>query len=87
MKKNKRCSLQFHKKKRETLYVISGCLKVTHGNRTKLKNQLLKRNQTIDIKPLTIHRMSAISDCIYLEASTNQLKDVVRLEDDYKRAK
>ena len=25
------------------------------------------------------------TDCFYLEASTPQLKDVVRIEDDYKR--
>ena len=37
------------------------------------------------LKPFTVHRMLAQSDCVYLEASTIQLKDVVRLEDDYKR--
>ena len=32
-----------------------------------------------------IHRMQAINDCVYLEASTPQIKDVVRLSDDYNR--
>ena len=30
--------------------------------------------------------MKAIKDSVYLEASTSQIRDVVRLQDDYKRA-
>ncbi len=85
MKKNKRCSLQFHKKKIETIFVISGSLYVFYGKLKKLKKKLLKKNQVITLKPYTIHRMLAKSDCFYLESSTTQLKDVVRLEDDYNR--
>ena len=29
--------------------------------------------------------MEAVTDSVYLEASTSQLKDVVRLQDDYNR--
>jgi hypothetical protein len=29
--------------------------------------------------------MKAMKDCVYLEASTPEIKDVVRIEDDYKR--
>jgi hypothetical protein len=29
--------------------------------------------------------MEAVSDCIYLEASTPEINDVIRLEDDYRR--
>ena len=31
MKKGKRCSLQLHRKKKETIYVLSGNLKITVG--------------------------------------------------------
>ena len=85
MKKNHRCSLQFHKKKIETIFVVSGSLQILYGKSKKFKKVLLKKNQVMTLKPFTIHRMSAKSDCFYLEASTTQLKDVVRLEDDYKR--
>ena len=40
MKKGKRCSLQYHRKKHETVYVISGKLKVTIGK--SLKNEIIK---------------------------------------------
>ena len=86
MLKGHRCSLQFHKKKHETIYVLKGALKVIFGkNKKELKEKILKKDATIIIEPGVIHRMEAVKDAIYLEASTPQLKDVVRLSDDYKR--
>ena len=85
MKKNHRCSLQYHEKKIETIFIVSGSLQVLYGKSKKFKKILLKKNQVMTLKPFTVHRMLAKSDCYYLEASTTQLKDVVRLEDDYKR--
>jgi quercetin dioxygenase-like cupin family protein len=86
MKKGHRCSLQFHKKKHETIYVLRGSLKIYFGkNKKRLKKKVLKKDGTIIIEPGTIHRMEAVNNAIYLEASTPQLKDVIRLSDDYKR--
>ena len=86
MKKDHRCSLQFHKKKIETIFVVSGSLKIFYGNnKNKLNYKTFKPQNTITINPKTIHRMQAVSDCIYLEASTPEITDVVRLSDDYKR--
>ena len=39
----------------------------------------------ITINPYTIHRMEGIEDSLYLESSTNELWDVIRLDDKYKR--
>ena len=86
MKKGHRCSLQFHKKKIETIFVVSGNLKIFYGkNKDKLNHKTFKPHKTITINPKTIHRMQAVSDCVYLEASTPEITDVVRLSDDYKR--
>ena len=86
MKKGHRCSLQFHKKKIETIFIVSGNLKIFYGsNKNKLNYKTFKSQNTITINPKTIHRMQALTDCIYLEASTPEIKDVVRLSDDYKR--
>tara|TARA_B100000963_G_C22471808_1_gene600506 strand:- start:408 stop:755 length:348 start_codon:yes stop_codon:yes gene_type:complete len=86
MKKGHRCSLQFHKKKHETIFVLSGKLKILYGKNTKkLKSILLGPNKSIILKPFIIHRMEGLKNTIYLEASTNHLKDVVRLSDDYGR--
>ena len=35
MKKGHRCSLQYHKKKHETIYVLSGTLKILIGSKKK----------------------------------------------------
>lgn len=86
MKKGHRCSLQFHKKKIETIFVVSGKLKIFYGkNKDKLNYKTFKPQKTITINPKIIHRMQAVSDCVYLEASTPEITDVVRLSDDYKR--
>ena len=86
MKKKHRCSLQFHKKKHETVIILEGKLKIYTGkNKNKLKSKIYRKHQSIIIPPKLIHRMEAITNCTYLEASTPQLKDVVRLSDDYNR--
>ena len=88
MNRGHRCSLQYHKKKHETIYVLPGILRVLIGNtKNKLKIKILKKNQSLIVKPYMIHRMEAVSNSVYLEASTSQLKDVVRLSDDYGRKK
>ena len=86
MKKKHRCSLQFHNFKKETIYVLKGKLNIITGkNKTKLKSKIYNKGQSVTINPKIIHRMEAITDCVYLEASTPQLADVVRIVDDYKR--
>lgn len=86
MKKGHRCSLQYHKKKIETIFIVSGKLKIFYGkNKDKLRHKIFKPLNTITINRKIIHRMQAMSDCVYLEASTSEINDVVRLSDDYKR--
>lgn len=82
-----RCSLQYHNIKKETIYVLSGVLKIAQGVRQdRLENKLFRAGDVITILPGVIHRMEGVEDAIYLEASTPEMDDVIRLEDDYKRA-
>lgn len=86
MKAGHRCSLQFHERKRETVYVLSGLLKVTIGEHPEsLIDQIHRAGDSLTLQPGTVHRMEAIEDALYLEASTPELQDVVRLSDDYGR--
>ncbi len=86
MHKGHRCSLQFHEKKKETVYVLFGTLKIYFGpNKESLKSKLFNPGDSITLSPGEVHRMEAIEDSIYLEASTPQLEDVVRINDDYER--
>jgi mannose-6-phosphate isomerase len=82
MKKGYQCSLQYHKKKTETIIVLKGILTIIRNGR----EYSLAPFETTTINPLIEHRMKAIEeDCLYLECSTIELDDVVRLEDSYGR--
>lgn len=86
MKKGHSCSIQFHELKTETIVVLSGKLNIYIGdniNNLSVKEYLF--GETITIKPFVIHRMEAVEDSIYIESSTNELWDVVRLKDNYNR--
>ncbi len=81
-----KCSLQYHQEKHETFYVVSGKLKFTYGSDlSNLQSIELSPGVSFVIPPGLIHRMEGIEDSIYLEASTSQLDDVIRLEDSYGR--
>ena len=86
MRAGHRCSLQYHNFKKETIYVLSGVLKITQGyTQNLLEEKLYYPGDFITIPPRLIHRMEGIEDSIYLEASTPEMDDVVRLVDDYQR--
>lgn len=86
MKQGECCSMQYHELKKETIYVVNGELKVYIGkNIDKLEEKILKPNDFITIEPFTIHRMEGNTDCTYIECSTSELWDVIRLQDKYKR--
>ncbi len=84
--KGQSLSYQYHEKKDETIYLHSGELLLEieeiGGQR---EEQVMKTGSAIRITPYTKHRMTAISDCDILEASTPEVEDVVRLEDKYGR--
>jgi len=88
VKKGHRLSLQYHEKKDETMYIYQGKILLdiegTDGN---MVSREVQPGNSIIIPPRTKHRLKAIEDTIFLEVSTPELEDVVRLEDDYGRAK
>lgn len=88
MKAGHACSIQYHELKKETFYVLSGLMNFQVGDSLKaLDGYVVSSGFSYTIIPGKIHRMSAIEDCWYLEASTPELDDVVRLQDEYGRVK
>ena len=89
MTKGNACSIQYHELKTETITVLYGILRIYIGEIGEPIDQLSYKDysmgQTITIKPYTVHRMEAIEDSLYIECSTNELWDVVRLKDNYNR--
>lgn len=77
-----RLSKQYHKVKHETLYLLEGEAIIFINDEPEEK---LFEGDIITIIPETIHRLEAVTDCIFIEFSTPELDDVVRLEDDYGR--
>ena len=77
----KKISLQYHNVKLETMYFLEGTGKKTI-NKTESS---IKQGDYITIGPKIIHRICANTKLIFLETSTPELDDVVRLEDDYDR--
>jgi len=83
--KGESLSLQYHEIKEETLFVVSGELKLTvewDGDRREVP---LRAGEAFHIPPRLIHRMEAVVDTDVAEVSTPELDDVVRLEDRYGR--
>jgi mannose-6-phosphate isomerase len=78
-------SLQYHNVKDETIHLQSGQLKLVVDEGQGFIDKLMQLGESYHIKPLTKHRMVAITDCDILEVSTPELDDVVRLEDKYGR--
>lgn len=82
MKKGHRCSLQYHHKKIETVMILKGKLELFYRGRMRH----MRPFDAVNIRPGEKHRMEALNgDCMYLECSTPELDDVVRLEDLYGR--
>ena len=79
-------SLQYHREKDETLYVLSGYLRLEVGPSPEdLEIVELRVGDALRLRPGTVHRMEAIEDSDVLEASTPHLEDLVRLDDRYGR--
>lgn len=79
-------SLQYHKEKDESIYVLRGRLQleVRQGNIVSIA--VLKAGTAYDIPAGTIHRFQAPFGQVELvEVSAGLLNDVVRLEDRYGR--
>jgi len=78
-------SLQYHEVKEETLYLLSGELKLTVEAGGDRRDLIMRPGDAFHVPPRLIHRMEAIADSDVAEVSTTELDDVVRLEDRYGR--
>jgi mannose-6-phosphate isomerase-like protein (cupin superfamily) len=74
-------SLQYHKVKHESMYVIAGQAELVINGEVKR----MGLGDATEIPPLTQHRLTALTDLEVVEVSTPELDDVVRLEDRYGR--
>jgi mannose-6-phosphate isomerase len=96
VKQGRRLSLQYHERKTETLYLLSGKVLLTFrpiasGETpsaslvTAADQRVWLPGQALHVPVRTIHRFEALEDSVLLEVSTPDLTDVVRLQDDFSR--
>jgi mannose-6-phosphate isomerase-like protein (cupin superfamily) len=81
-------SLQFHREKDESWYVLDGRAEIELGEagQAVLQTEIVGPGAAFRFRPGTVHRVRALEDTTILEVSTAQLDDIVRLEDEYGRA-
>tara|TARA_B100000902_G_C27190747_1_gene853801 strand:+ start:486 stop:914 length:429 start_codon:yes stop_codon:yes gene_type:complete len=84
IKKGKKGGLQYHRKKNECGYVLSGKLLVRYENeKGKLINKICKAGDSFHFAPGLIHQEEALTNCSIIEASTPHFNDRVRVESKY----
>jgi mannose-6-phosphate isomerase len=79
-------SLQYHERKDETVYVLSGEVYLSLEVDGEMRERKLGPGEALRIPPGARHRMRAEVVCELVEVSSPELADVVRLEDAYGRA-
>lgn len=82
-----RLSLQYHERKCETMYCLYGYGKLFISANGFDREMDMLPGRYVTIRPEEVHRLEAgeSSPIIVIEASSPELDDVVRLEDDYNR--
>lgn len=74
-------SLQFHRRKLESMYFVSGSVTLLLGG----KAVSIRPGLAVTISPGTVHLLVADSDVEVWEVSTPEVDDVVRVADEYGR--
>jgi mannose-6-phosphate isomerase len=83
----KRLSVQYHERKDETSYLLSGSLLLSKGpDAESMTTGELVAGAAWRNEPGQVHTIEALEDSVVVEVSTPELDDVVRVSDDYGRA-
>ncbi len=78
-------SLQYHNKKDESIYVLSGEIVLRLQRDDTVIERRVAQGEAFHIQPKVIHQFEAVAATDLLEASTPEIDDVVRLKDRYGR--
>ena len=84
IKKGKSGGLQYHNKKNECGYILSGklLLRFDNGDGT-LQEKILYPGDSFHFPPKSVHQEEAITKCTIVEASSPHFNDRVRVEELY----
>lgn len=73
--------LQYHEAKDETFYLFSGeaLVEFRHAN-GELYTRKMHAGESYHVPPGSVHRVEAVTDCVFFEASTPHFDDRVAVE-------
>ena len=81
MKAGFKGGLQYHRKKDECGYLLSGKLLIRYDDGSgSLNNKILKAGDCFHLPPGFVHQEEALTDCEIIEISTPHFNDRVRVE-------
>ena len=84
IKKGKKGGIQYHHKKNECGYILSGKLLVRYDRGNKiLSKKILKAGDVFQFPPGAVHQEEALTNCKILEASSPHFNDRVRVDESY----
>ena len=87
LKQGARSSLQSHERKLETILVLDGELELEVWDaEDRCLRETYRAGEAYTIEPGTRHRVTALTDVRVIEASSPELDDVIRHQDDFGRA-
>lgn len=78
-------SLQYHERKDESIYVLSGEIVLRLEQGETLIERRIGQGEAFHIPPKLVHQFEAVVTSDLMEASTPELDDVIRLKDRYGR--
>ena len=82
LKAGNKGGLQYHRKKNECGYLLSGELIIRYlDENKKITETTLKAGEVFHFPPNAVHQEEAITDCVIIEASSPHLNDRVRVEE------
>jgi mannose-6-phosphate isomerase len=81
-----RLSVQYHREKDETSFLLSGRVKVSQGPSVdEMREREVGPGEAWRSEPNVVHTIEALEDSVVLEVSSPELDDIVRLDDRYGR--
>ncbi|HET7378421.1 MAG TPA: cupin domain-containing protein [Gaiellales bacterium] len=78
-------SLQYHERKDESIYILSGEIVLRLEQGETLIERRMAQGEAFHIAPPLVHQFEAVVTSDVLEASTPEIDDVIRLKDRYGR--
>lgn len=74
--------LQYHEKKDETFYLLSGTARISyHDEDGALRRVMMYAGESYHVPPGAVHKVDALSDCVFVEASNPVFNDRVRVDE------